>query len=382
MSAMSLPPMAAPAPGGAPNPYAAPPPAATGAPGGIQSNLPDWGVRPDWAASSNPDDFSKGGALFGDQANLETIAADFTLDPPPGYTQPNTVFLKLQLRDLSDPTGQTIVPQWWSCGNTGDFLPSADGEWLLPQSEKGRAGINEGTNYGLLVNTLKQKGYPANLLAFGSAKRIFSGPGGNLMFKTIRVVPEGRSNMKPNAKKAGNDDRGPIGTLVCDEILKFPWEAAPRKAIAQRPGQAAPHQHMPPQQHAAPPQQPQYAAPAQQAPPQAPAPQYAAPAPAPAPAAQPLPPQQAAPAPAPSNLISVTDPTQIAALIQQTMASVIDANAGALPVQAARLNVFRALQATHDVNTINQVAGYADNIAWLQSAGFRHDVTANTLHRA
>lgn len=384
MSSMPIPmPAPAPAPAaGAPNPFAAAPAAPPAAGGFQQSSLPDWGPKPEWAVSSNPADFGKGGSLFGDQANLECVHAEFTLNPPPGYTAPNTVFALLQLRDLSDPTGQTIVPQWWSCGNSADMLPSADGgEWLLPQTEKGKH-INEGTNYGLLMATLKQKSYPEHLLAYGNIKNIFAGPRGNLMFKTIRVIPEGRQGLKGGKPKqdAAGRDRDPIGTLVCDQIIKFPWEASPRVAVAQRPSQAAAPQYVPPSQPAAPPAPPQqqqaYAPPPPQAAPMAP------PAPAPA-AAPPMAPPQPPQAPAPSGLASITDPQQIAQLAVQTIAGVVDASNGAgMDIPSARLSVFRALTSTYDVNTVNQVASVADNIQWLSQVGFRHDATTNRIHRA
>lgn len=366
-----------------PNPLAQGP-----APVSVMSSIPDWGPLPAGAASSNPDAFAKGGML--DQAMLEVIQAMFTTQGPPTYTVPGQVFFYAKLRDLAD--GVTNHDAWWTCGKQEDVLPSQDGAYLMknPASNKDLA-IQESTNYALLIKSLADKSYPKQLLDCGNVHKIFTG----LMIKTIRFQPEGRNNMKGTKPKtdASGNSRDPLGILVCESILKFPWEAAPRVAIASRPA-------------AQPAAQPAYAPPMAQASPMMAAPPMGmAPAPAPPfapnPGAPPMPmaaPGMGAPpvavqpavglqAPAPAQaqataLPALTDQTQIATVLRDTMANLVaQAGPGGLPVAQIKVQVFRALAQTYDHTTVNTIAGYADNIQWLTSAGFLHDAAANTIKR-
>jgi hypothetical protein len=117
---------------------------------------------------------------------------------------------------LEEPGGTEHDDQWWSAGKVEEWSPSDDGQLLLAVGGKTR--IHKKSNFGLLMQSLLDNGYPAD--KFTTEAGGFDGLECQMM-----QVDSGRG------EREGKDGKKYADTvLVVSEIFKFPWEKGKAKS--------------------------------------------------------------------------------------------------------------------------------------------------------
>lgn len=119
--------------------------------------------------------------------------------------------------------------QYWSVGK--DFAPSDDGDSLVPTGTA--TSINKGSNFGILMSSIVEAGYPANRLTASIGDMV------GMVAHFSRVAAPKRSIVKaPRADGKVYEDT----ILVVSKIHQLPWEkaAAKGKGTAKGKGAASP----------------------------------------------------------------------------------------------------------------------------------------------
>lgn len=163
-------------------------------------------------ASLRPSDFSEGGGLL-DDANVLWKELEFTtFDFNSGTEKP---VLKITMEDLDSDKGDDIV-QYFSCGSEEMWQPSDDGRELeyigKPRKDGSEPNINKGTNFGILITSLIEAGYPEDQLETDCTTMQ------GLKCHMVRVPAPKRKNSSAFQR----DDDRPQTNLIVETIIELP----------------------------------------------------------------------------------------------------------------------------------------------------------------
>lgn len=164
-------------------------------------------------ASFNPENLSTSTGLL-DDAKVRFTESRFGMFDYGGKSPEAPAFIS-KLVDIEDESENEQV---WTVGGTPqDWEIGDDGESLVPISKKAEKGININSNFGQLLVSLGNNGFPAETLDDMDASDF-----DDMEAHVIRV--EGKANVKDDdGKKKGNE------TVVVDEIMTLPGDLKSEK---------------------------------------------------------------------------------------------------------------------------------------------------------
>lgn len=186
--------------------------------------------------SMDPDDFVTGGLL--QDVDLEILKIYSTLEKPEHYKFDDRVFIKMEAKNLSTG-GQE--EQFWAAGSNADFVPSSDGNFILPNPDNPSAtALRKASNWAAMLVSLKTNGgMPKGFLNSSKGLSALAG----MRFHAMQApAPE-----RPGLEK--KDSKFPPTVLICFKVLPgfAPWEAkktavagTTRRVVTWTPAQAAP----------------------------------------------------------------------------------------------------------------------------------------------
>jgi hypothetical protein len=161
------------------------------------------------AVSLNPNNFVEGGGLL-DDADVDIKETAFVLWDYQGKA-PQVPALAITFVDSEGKEHD----QYYSAGDKRFFVPSEDGECLLPVGDK--TGISRSTNAGALLTALVNAGFPADKLDEGKISVI---AGGN--YHVHREAQQKRSGLQQQPRADGRE----ASILLIDKVNRLPWEKA------------------------------------------------------------------------------------------------------------------------------------------------------------
>ena len=166
--------------------------------------------------SFNPNDAVQGGLL--NDVNVVVLTSRVEMFDYGGTQQDAVPALHWQLKDVET---EEVYDQYWSVGAAKDWVPSEDGKELLPVG--GQTALKKSSNVMVMLEYLLSSGFPADKL--GDDVSVLEG----LQCHMIRIPAPKRSGL-PEKQKTGDDGKAFEKTvLVVDRIDKFPWEKAAPK---------------------------------------------------------------------------------------------------------------------------------------------------------
>jgi hypothetical protein len=104
--------------------------------------------------------------------------------------------------------------QYWSIGNSKDWVPSEDGKTLIPVGSA--TSLKTNSNGMMLLKSVVDSGFPEDKL--GEDVSIFAG----MICHVVRVPAPKRSGLEKRERADGKEYEQTV--LVVDRIDKFPWE--------------------------------------------------------------------------------------------------------------------------------------------------------------
>lgn len=172
-----------------------------------------------------PDTFNEGGGLL-DDVDVMFASLKFTTWDYGKADQKQQTFLKI---DVLPEGTQDIVEQYWKVADIVDWLPSADGETVNPQSDKAKAsgGIWRGSNAAIFLSTLVKAGVPSIKLA---SEKISDLAGVKVHLARVkRETLLHDLGMKRDRK--ATDDRENL-VLTVTKLISAPWDSATAQSPA------------------------------------------------------------------------------------------------------------------------------------------------------
>jgi hypothetical protein len=164
------------------------------------------------AVSFNPDTFVKGGLI--QDVDVEIIGGRCTLEPPEGYSQRDRVFVELELKVLDT---DEEVTQYWSAGKNTDFVPSSDGDELVPTGSRG--ALNDNSNWSIFCQNLANCQFPKDRLETGKLSALVG-----TQLHVVRIPAPERAGL---AGPKGEGDRKQT-ILVPNKLIRLPGEKKAR----------------------------------------------------------------------------------------------------------------------------------------------------------
>lgn len=158
------------------------------------------------AASLSPEDFVEGGGLI-DDVDVVLKSCVFDMFDYNGKVVPGVPSLKVVL-EMEDGEEAT---QYYSMGNSSDWIPSEDGSQLLAVGKA--TNIRMSSNGGIFLKSLIDAGFPAEDL--GDDITVLDG----LQAHVIRVPAPKRPGIKRESEKKFEDT-----ILIIGDIIALPGE--------------------------------------------------------------------------------------------------------------------------------------------------------------
>jgi hypothetical protein len=166
------------------------------------------------AVSINPEEMTEGGGLL-DNVRVTITDASWEMTD---YGGRSTMKRPAAHLVLEEPDGTVHDDQWWSCGKAEDWVPSDDGQYLLPTGLKKQ--INLSSNFGMFMQSLSDNGFPSDRFEPEIGCLI------GLEFHLQQVKAEGREKTKSKDGSKEYDQTVPCAA----EIFTFPWEEKKAKS--------------------------------------------------------------------------------------------------------------------------------------------------------
>lgn len=161
--------------------------------------------------SLKPSEATQGGLL--DNVNAEVKECSFVLYDYNGKVPTPNPALRMLLKDAD--TGEEYE-QYWSIGNSKDWVPSENGKELVPVGSA--SSLKTNSNGMVFLTSLVNAGFPEDKI--GDNVGVFEG----MVAHFIRVAAPKRTGLEKQKRDDGKDFEATI--LTVDQITKLPWEKA------------------------------------------------------------------------------------------------------------------------------------------------------------
>lgn len=182
----------------------------------------------------NPNNMAEGGLL--QDLDAKFMEVGFVMWDYNGQQKPGPA-LQVNLMDLEGK----MHTQYFSAGDSKFFVPSDDNTTLVPVGDRNK--LASGSNFGKLMTSLVNCGYPADRLdSTDNIQELLTG----LEVHLIRETVERKGMVK--SPRPGEKEPRPDTVLVVSQIHHYPWDqttaslfdgVTPQAAdAAQAPGQA------------------------------------------------------------------------------------------------------------------------------------------------